>query len=390
VTADFGLQTSGFRLGGHVVIAVSSVLDTDVSSDHPTLTPIQHTMRKKQILLFSFFAFSFVLIACGYAEETQKVAADKERIIQTVRFLSEENHPRTGVKENQEKTIDYIINSVADMGFEVTRGDFAWKWFLCDSDFSASSDHPDRVAIEQRSPVMFTNIHAFKKGKTNKRIVVGAHYDALDMYVNKDHHVSPGADDNASAVAVLIELIHLLKDAEPNCDIELVFYDAEESGCLGSQYHAKKLKAQNVDVACMLCMDLVGYYSDEKNSQEYPISAMSLLYGTKGDFLVMTGRPEDAQLLTDATKAFQKAASLRILSLPAPKELQGLLSRSDHAPFWQEGYPALFFTDTAEFRNKNYHEKTDTWDTLDYDRLAQVPVGLYEIIKMIDAASVGE
>ena len=99
----------------------------------------------------------------------------------------------------------------------------------------------------------------------------------------------------------------------------------------------------------------------------------------------MFGRPEDALLVSEATQAFQKATTLRILSLPAPKELEGLLSRSDHAPFWQEGYPALFFTDTAEFRNKNYHQDTDTWDTLDYERLAQVPGGLYEIILTIDA-----
>ena len=336
----------------------------------------------RHLRIFSLFSVAFcVLLLTGvFAQE-----ADKERITQTVRFLSEENHPRTGAKENKEKTIDYIVKAIADTGFEVTRGDFAWKSFLCDSDFSASSDHPDRIAIEQHTPVMFANIHAFKKGKTDKRIVVGAHYDALDMYVNKDHHISPGADDNASAVAVLIELAHLLKTTELNCDIELVFYDAEESGCLGSQYHAKKLKAQNVDVACMLCMDLVGYYSDKENSQEYPISAMSLLYGTKGNFLAMFGRPEDAPLVSEATKAFQKATTLRILSLPAPKELERLLSRSDHAPFWQEGYPALFFTDTAEFRNKNYHQDTDTWDTLDYERLAQVPGGLYEIILTIDA-----
>ncbi|MCL2348658.1 MAG: M28 family peptidase, partial [Planctomycetaceae bacterium] len=311
-------------------------------------------------------------------EGTQKVAADKERITRTVRFLSEENHPRTATKENKEKTVDYITKSIADTGFEVTRSEFARKVFLCDVDFPASSPSRDHVAMEQFS-FTFTNIHAMKKGKTNKRIVVGAHYDAV--------RESPGADDNASGVAVLIELAHLLKNAELNCDVELVSYDIEEYGCLGSQYHAKKLKAKNVDVVCMLDMDLVGYYSDKENSQDYPVSAMSLLYGTKGDFLAMIGRPEDAKLLTDATKAFQGASTLRILSLPAPKALEGLLSRSDHSSFWREGYPALFFTDTAEFRNKNYHKSTDTWDTLDYDRLAQVPVGLYEIILMIDAAN---
>jgi len=328
-------------------------------------------MRQIRILPLFSVTFCFLLLTGVFAQE-----ADKERIIQTVRFLSEENHPRTGAKENKGKTIEFITKAIADTGFNVTREEFAIKHILCDSSFLESPDPQNQVAIVM-SQYKYVNIHALKKGKMDKRIIVAAHYDAITE--------SPGADDNASAVAVLIELAHFLKTTELNCDIELVFYDAEESGCLGSQYHAKKLKAQNVDVVCMLCLDLVGYYSDKENSQEYPISAMSLLYGTKGNFLAMFGRPEDAPLVSEATQAFQKATTLRILSLPAPKELEGLLSRSDHAPFWQEGYPALFFTDTAEFRNKNYHQDTDTWDTLDYERLAQVPGGLYEIILTIDA-----
>ena len=98
----------------------------------------------------------------------------------------------------------------------------------------------------------------------------------------------------------------------------------------------------------------------------------------------MIGRAEDMKLLGEAQKVWQKATTLRILSLPSPKGFDLLLSRSDHAPFWWEGIPALFFTDTADFRSKHYHEKTDTWNTLDYDRLAQVPVGLYHVLLMID------
>ena len=339
-------------------------------------------MYKKRFFLLTTVAFYIVLIHCVFADDVIKVNGHKERIIQTVRFLSEENHPRTATTANKERTIDYIVKSIAETGFDVTRGEFARKMFLCDTDFPASDNPHDQVAIELNS-FTFANVHALKKGKTDKRIVIGAHYDAVSQ--------SLAADDNASGVAVLIELAHLLKEAsELNCDIELVFYDVEEVGCWGSLYHAKKLKSHNIDVACMLCMDLVGYYSDEENSQDYPISAMKLLYGSKGDFLAMTGRQEDIKLLADAKKAFQDVATLKIISLPAPKSLEGLLSRSDHSSFWQEGYPALFFTDTAEFRNKNYHQNTDTWDTLDYDRLAQVPVGLYEIILMIDGVNTAE
>ena len=322
----------------------------------------------------------FLCAVSSFAGETEKVATDKKRIIKTVRFLSEENFPRTATQENGEKTIDYISKAITATGLEATRGEFVLKQILSGDDFLAPSndnDYRKKVAIELQSHT-FTNIHALKKGKTNKRIVVGAHYDAISE--------SPGADDNASGVATVIELAHLLKETELNCDVELVFYNLEEWGLLGSRYHAKTLKNQKVDVVCMLCLDLVGYYSDVDNSQNYPVIGMNLLYGTKADFLAMIGRSQDVQLITDAQKAFQ-ATTLKLLPLPAPKGLDLLLSRSDHAPFWQEGYPALFFTDTAEFRNKHYHKKTDTWNTLDYDRLAQVPVGLYYLIVMIDAVN---
>ena len=286
----------------------------------------------------------------------KKVEVDKERLIKTVHFLSEEVFPRTANAENKEKTIDYISTAFARAGLDATRDD-------------------QRIEIGLRDR-LFTNIHALKKGKTDRRIVVAAHYDTVPQ--------SPGADDNASGVAVLIELAHLLKNAELNCDIEFVSYDAEETGFLGSWHHAGTLKKQKIDVVCMLCLDLVGYYSDEENSQKFPIPGMNLIYGNKGDFLGMTGRLQDARLIADAKKVFRKTSTLRIESIAAPKDLEGPLSLSDHRSFWNEGFSALFFTDTAFYRNMNYHKETDTWDTLDYDRMVQVAVGLYHVILMID------
>ena len=340
----------------------------------------------RTLISFSIlFLFAHLLhVAFLHAEDAAKLTANKDRIIKTVRFLSEENFPRSADPKNKEKTIDFIAQSLSAAGLEATRSEFAIKNILCDHDFPASGNHAESVVIElTRNPFSLVNIHALKngvnvEGKPNKRIVVGAHYDIIAE--------SPGADDNASGIAVLVELAHMLKETKLNCDIELVAYDAEEEGLLGSRFHARKLKNQNVDVACMISMDLVGYYSDREHSQSYPVAGMSLLYGTKGDFLAMIGRQEDAGLLAASQKAWQRATPLRILTLPAAKGLELLLSRSDHAPFWWEGYPAVLLTDTADYRNKNYHRRTDTWDTLDYDRLAQVPVGLYHMILAIDAA----
>ena len=329
---------------------------------------------------FTTLTLLFLFSGLLYAEEAKNLTADKERIIKTVRFLSEDLFPRSVSPENKVKTIDYVTKSLAATGLEVTHDEFAVKTVLCAPDFPTSGFKDESIVVEvRRDPVPSINIHALKKGKGNKRIVVAAHYDIVPR--------SPGADDNASGIAAIIEMAYMLKETpQLNCDVEFVSYDLEENGLYGSRYHAKKLKKQNVDVVCMFSLDMVGYYSDEENSQEFPVGGMNSLYGTKGDGLAMIGRPQDFRLIVSAQKAFQAATTLKIVPLPAPPGMDILLSRSDHAPFWWEGYPALFFSDTAEFRNKNYHKSTDTWDTLDYDRLTQVPVGLFHILLSIDAA----
>ena len=308
----------------------------------------------------------------------QQITADKERIITTVRFLSEAVFPRTTTYAHKEDTIDYIIEAFTSAELEATRDEFALTQIIGNSDFSVRPSERSKESIEfEVGRASLTNIHALKKGKTNRRIIIAAHYDAI--------HESPGADDNASGVAVLIELAYLLKrTTELNCDVELVAYDAEEWGLWGSRYHAKKIKNQNVDVVYMFCLDMVGYFSDADNSQRYPVPGMGRLYGTKGDFLAMVGRPEDAKLMLNVREAFQKTTTLKTQSFPAPNLLEPLFARSDHAPFWWEGYPALFLTDTADFRNPHYHRRTDTWNTLDYDRFSQVPVGLYHAVLAID------
>ena len=329
---------------------------------------------------FTTLTLLFLFSGLLCAEEAKKLTANKERIIKTVRFLSEDLVARPTSPEVKQKTIDYISETFAATGLEVTHDEFAVKTVICAPNFPASGINDESVVIEvRRDPVPSINIHALKKGKGDKRIIVAAHHDILAR--------TPGADDNASGIAALFELAYFLKETPPlNCDVEFVSYDLEELGLYGSRYHAKKLKKQNVDVVCMFSLDMVGYFSDEENSQTYPIGGMSSLAGTKGDYLAIIGRSQDFRLTTTVQKAFQAATTLKAVGLPAPPGLDILLSRSDHAPFWWEGYPAFFLTNTAEFRNKNYHRSTDTWDTLDYDRLAEVPVGLYHVILALDAA----
>ena len=327
---------------------------------------------------FVLFLFSGLL----HAEETKTVTADKDRIIKTVQFLSEENFPRSATNQNKEKTLDFLVQSITKAGLEATRSELAVKRIVSDDDYLTSLvPHADKTAVELRS-TPYTNINALKKGKTDKRIVIGAHYDAL--------RITPGADDNASGVAALIELAYLLKDVpQLNCDIEIAFYDGEEIDCYGSKYHARKLKNQKIDVVCMLCADMVGFFSDEANSQGYPNENMKQVYGTTADFLAILGKPESIPMIRVAQKAFQESTTLKTMAPSDPKELELLLwawGVSDYESFSQEGYSFLLFMDTYDYRNGNYHQRSDTWNTLDYNRLAQVPVGMYHTILTIDAA----
>lgn len=213
--------------------------------------------------------------------------------------------------------------------------------------------------------------------------VIGAHYDSYGNtvtptnakgYTPQSH--TPGADDNASGVAGLLELARLLGQKPQTRAIELVAFTLEEppnfrSRNMGSVWHAKSLKAAGREVRLMLSLEMIGFFSDAPGSQSYAVPAMARLYSDRGDFIALVGnfgRFQD----TRAVKALMAGATdLPVHSINAPRVMQGI-DFSDHRSYWAEGYPALMVTDTAFLRNPNYHKAGDTWDKLDYSRMAKV------------------
>jgi hypothetical protein len=220
----------------------------------------------------------------------------------------------------------------------------------------------------------FRNLLVRLGPKDGGRIVVGAHYDVCGE--------KPGADDNASGVAGLLELGRLLlaDQAVLRRRVDLVAYSTEEppffaTSDMGSARHAAWLRAQGADVVAMLSLEMLGYYSGEPGSQEFPVPGFSFFYPTTGNYIVLVARPADWQLVRRIKPLMQHAMKMRVYSANAPRMIPGI-DWSDQRAYWDMGYPALMVTDTSFLRNHNYHEETDTIDTLDFVRMADVVRGV--------------
>jgi len=208
-----------------------------------------------------------------------------------------------------------------------------------------------------------------------KTLVLGAHYDTFGD--------SPGADDNASGVAALLELAGSLKDSKPDQTIRLVFFVNEEppyfqTDKMGSLIYAKQLHDQKVDVTGMISLETIGYYSDAESSQQYP-AGFGVLYPYVGNYIGFVGNVGSRSLVRRAVKAFRQSAEFPSEGVAAPSRLTGI-GWSDHWAFWQQGYKAIMVTDTAPFRNHTYHQPSDTPEKLDYDRMARVVAGLQKAV----------
>ncbi len=226
----------------------------------------------------------------------------------------------------------------------------------------------------------FDNLLAHCGPEDAPRFVFGAHYDS--------HPHTPGADDNASGTATVLELARLLRDdARPCASIrhDLVFYTLEEppyfrTGEMGSAVHARALVDQHVTVRGMVSVEMVGTYHDAPGTQDYPSAILGWRYPDTGNFLAVIGRPDDGDLVDTAAAAMSVDACLPVYGGTAPAAIPGV-DFSDHLNYWDAGFSAVMVTDTAYLRTAHYHEPTDTPDRLDPARMALVASGLWALAR---------
>jgi Zn-dependent M28 family amino/carboxypeptidase len=230
------------------------------------------------------------------------------------------------------------------------------------------------------------------KSEPDKIVLIGAHYDTVSY--------SPGANDNGSAVAALLELSRLFASRSSRKTIRFVAFANEEPPFfktreMGSLVYAKACKDRKENIVAMVCLETIGYYREEPNTQNYPFP-LSFFYPDKGNFIAVVGNLRSKPLVKSFSRSFMQESDFPVecaatFTLPRRifRSVSPLLGTdwSDHWSFWYCGYPAIMLTDTALFRYPYYHSVEDTVDKLDYHSLARVTYGIYKALeRMVEAA----
>lgn len=212
-------------------------------------------------------------------------------------------------------------------------------------------------------------------------IVIGAHYDTAQD--------SPGADDNASGVAGMLELIRLVKFYKNQRTLRFIAFNLEEPPFfgteeMGSHRYAKYCKAQNENIVAMISLEMLGFYTEKRGTQKYPAAGMIGRHDTRGNFVAVVGNNQSRELGSFVARKLDEMALIRTKEMISPTPVFGS-DLSDHSSFWKHNYPAIMITDTAFYRNPHYHETSDTIDKLNFRYFARLVYSLAYMIQQLDA-----
>jgi len=299
-------------------------------------------------LIFSLF---FLMIGDGRTSD-KKIMISVENLKGHVQNIHFDRNPYDHYRE-LEQAAQYIERKFLKSGWEVKEDRFQW---------------------EGRS---YKNIVAEKKGtiSPNRVFILGAHYDTVPG--------SPGADDNASAIAVLLEVARNIQTVPLGCTVRLIAFSLEECDYIGSTHYVESLKKGEEKILGMISLEMVGFTGPR---QDYPPYLNPKYYPNVGDFIAIVGNERSKELLEKVCQSFKThipQLPLEFLIVPGNGEGMEEVRLSDHSTFWDQGFPALMVTDTAFLRNPNYHLVSDTMETLDFEFMGNVATGVfYSIMEM--------
>ena len=318
------------------------------------------------ILLVAFLAYSLLKVrstpSVSVKSRDTTLIGDTRKLHRHVKYLSVDIGSRSVYEYDKiEATREYIVSCLEAFGYDPSFQTYTY------------------------SGRKYSNVIASIRGAKlpDESVIIGAHYDTV--------YGTPGADDNASAVATLLEIARALKGFTPDRTLNLIFFVIEEppvfrSEHMGSYVYAKEAKARNENIKSMISLEMLGYYTNEKDGQTFPFPMMSLIYPSTPNFIAVVGNLSSRNLVRKVKNSLRAGSRIPVETLTAFSFVPGV-DFSDHRSFWTMGYPAVMITDTAFYRNPNYHTETDTIDTLDFDNMSDLLRGLIQAAKDLTDSS---
>ena len=296
---------------------------------------------------FAFMLLLFLLLLVR--DERHSTMMDHisiENLKEHVRNIHGDRNPYDRHPE-LEQVAQYLQREFSRIGLEVEEDSFQWE----------GKTHK--------------NILAVKRGKIlpDRVVILGAHYDTVPG--------SPGADDNASAIAVLLEVARNIQMISLGSTLKLIAFGLEEYGYVGSLHYVERARREGEEIRGMLSLEMVGFTGPR---QDYPSYLDPKQYPPVGDFIGIVANEKSKALLEVVRRTFKtQIPQLPSEFLLVPGNAIGMeeVRLSDHSPFWDHGFPALLVTDTAFLRNPHYHLPSDTMETLDFEFMRKVAVGVY-------------
>jgi hypothetical protein len=298
---------------------------------------------------FSLIFFLLFLIIGDKRISCGKVMISIENLKEHVKNIHFDRNPYHGYPK-LEQAAQYIEKEFLKTGLDVKEDHFEW---------------------EGKS---YKNIVAEKRGITSplRVLILGAHYDTVPG--------SPGADDNASAVALLLEVARNIQAVPPGSTVRLIAFSLEEYDYGGSAHYVKGLKKGGEEILGMISVEMVGFTAPR---QDYPPYLNPKHYPNVGDFIAIIGNERSKELLEKVCQSFKTNSPqlpLELLVVPGNGEAMEEARLSDHSPFWDQGLSALMVTDTGFLRNPNYHLSSDRIETLNFEFMQKVAIGVYHSV----------